>query len=245
MSMPRLAPLVLAAHGSPHPAHRPAVLSLRDAVARASGGGRVEVGWLGFDQPHLTDAAAAAASRVGTPAWAGGPSAVVVPLLLTAGYHARVDVPEAVRDVPGVVVSAVLGPDELLAAALDRRLREAGARPRDRVVVAAAGTSDRAARAQTEQVAALLAARRAGPVGTAYATGPGERVSAAAARLPGRGPVFVATFLLGPGTLADRLAEDAAQAGGRATAPLGTAPEVIELVLRRWRDAAGPAARAA
>ena len=230
MTAPVLAPLVLAAHGSPHPGHAPAVLMLRDAVAAATScPRRVQVGWLGHGEPALADAVAAAGS------------CVVVPLLLTEGHHARVDVPAAVRGVRGAVLSPVLGPHPLLAAALARRLHEAGARPGDRVLIGAAGSSDDAARGQSEQMAELLAERWHGPVGTAYASGPGDRVAAAAGRLPARTgrALFVATFLLGPGTLADRLARDAVRAGGTATAPLGTAPEVLSLVLERWATCSG------
>jgi sirohydrochlorin ferrochelatase len=225
--------LVLAAHGSPHSAHAPWVRALRTAVAATADGEPVEVGWLGFSSPSLTDAVRAAAAH-------GERQVAVVPLLLTEGYHARVDVPAALLGVPGAHQRPVLGPDPLLAEAVMRRLAEAGAHPGDAVVLAAAGSTDAAARAQCEELAAMVGARRGQPVRTAYATGPGPQIVesiGAARRVAGTGPggrVFVATYLLGPGALADRVAAQAAAAGAVATAPLGTAPEVVELVRRRW-----------
>ena len=233
-------PLVLAAHGSPHAAHGPAVLALQQAVAAARPGTSESVGWLGFDSPTVGEAAAVASTQRGGDGWVA-----VVPLLLTDGYHARYDIPTALAEVPGAVQQPVLGPDPLLADALLRRLAELD-RAYDSVVLAAAGSSDPAARLQCEQAADLLALRLGVPVPTGYATGPGPSVVEAIARSravrPG-GRVVVATYLLGPGTLADRVAEQARRAGSVASAALGTAPELVELVVRRWlAPALAPAA---
>jgi sirohydrochlorin ferrochelatase len=231
-------PLVLAAHGSPHAAHGPAVVALRAAVAAARPRTSVTVGWLGFDSPTVGEAAAEASARAGLEA-----AVSVVPLLLTDGYHARHDIPAALADVSGAVQQPVLGPDPLLADALLRRLVELG-RAYDGVVLAAAGSSDPAARLQCEQAADLLAQLVGMPVPTGYATGPGASVVEAVERARRRnGRVVVATYLLGPGTLADRVADQARRAGAVASAPLGTAPELVELVLRRWlAPALAPAA---
>jgi sirohydrochlorin ferrochelatase len=233
-------PLVLAAHGSPHASHGPAVLALRDAVAAARPGTSVSVGWLGFDSPTVSEAAAVASARTDRDGWVA-----VVPLLLTDGYHARHDIPAALAEVSGAVQQPVLGPDPLLADALLRRLDETG-RANDSVVLAAAGSSDPALRLQCEQAAELLALRIGAPVPTGYATGPGPSVREAVGRARAARPscrVVVATYLLGPGTLADRVADQARQAGSVASAPLGTAPELVELVVRRWlAPALAPAA---
>jgi sirohydrochlorin ferrochelatase len=234
--------VVLAAHGSPHAAHGRAVLALRDAVAATRPGAVVTVGWLGFASPTVTEAAVHAATR-SRDGWVS-----VVPLLLTDGYHAQHDIPAALASVPRAVQQPVLGPDPLLADALVRRLRERGARPQDRVVLAAAGSSDASARLQCEQAADLLAARLGDRVPTGYATGPGPSVAeavaqAAADRAPRGGGVLVATYLLGPGALADKVAAQARAAGAVASAPLGTAPELVELIARRWlAPALAPAA---
>lgn len=55
----------------------------------------------------------------------------------------------------------------------------------------------------------------------------------------------MATYLLGPGALAGRIAAEAAAAGATATLPLGTAPEIVELVRARWLGPALAAVRVA
>ena len=232
------APLVLAAHGSPHPAHRPAVDALRRAVAAATGAD-VRVGWLEHARPSVPAAVRAAAL--------GGRRPVVAPLLLAAGHHARVDLPRLLRDLPVVRLAPVLGPDPLLAVAVDRRLREAGAQADAHVVLAGAGSSDPDALAQVEEVGALLAELRATTVTCAYASGAGDRVDAVVRRLAARGRrVVVATYLLGPGALADRVRRRALAAGAEVVSePIGVAPELVELVRRRWAASGVAASRPA
>jgi sirohydrochlorin ferrochelatase len=95
-------------------------------------------------------------------------TAVVVPLLLTAAYHSKSDIPAqlaAARDATAgaldVRCADTLGPHPLLVAALERRLREAGVpvdsaadRAATSVVLAAAGSSDPAANATITDLAA-------------------------------------------------------------------------------------------
>jgi sirohydrochlorin ferrochelatase len=66
-------------------------------------------------------------------------------------------------------------------------------------------------------------------------------------RRAGARRVVVATYLLAPGFFADRIAASARAAGAAAvSAALGAAPEVAELVLRRYEQAlARPAAATA
>lgn len=119
-------------------------------------------------------------------------AAVVVPLLLSSGYHDRVDLPAAIRAVrPGTAHAAVLGPDPLLAVALADRLEEAGWRPGDAVVLAGAGSSDPDAVRSVHDQATLLSTellRRGGactPPGAARvqpgSAAPGARTPAAGA----------------------------------------------------------------
>jgi sirohydrochlorin ferrochelatase len=160
----------------------------------------------------------------------------VVPLLLAAGFHASVDIPRMLVGVRKVLVSATLGPDPLLAAALMRRLSDAGTPKEDPIVLAAAGSSDDYAVAQVEAVAASLRELRPGPVRTGYLAGDGPPLSETVGELArGGDPVTVATYLLSPGTLADRVAEVGRAAGAhKITSPLGAAPEVITLIRERW-----------
>ena len=56
----------------------------------------------------------------------------------------------------------------------------------------------------------------------------------------GDDPVSVATYLLSPGALADRVAQESRAAGAyKVTAPIGVAPELVELIRVRWLSAGG------
>lgn len=169
-----------------------------------------------------------------------GRRVVLVPLLLSSGYHDRVDIPAAVRAArPDTVRAPVLGPDPLLAVALADRLAEAGWRPGDAVVLAGAGSSDPGAVAPVHEQAALLATELTHRSGAAAAVTTGFGSSAqpdvatavAAARAAGASRVVVSPYLLAPGFFSTRLVESGAD---RVAAPLGVHHAVTELVLRRY-----------
>ena len=171
---------------------------------------------------------------------------VVVPLLLSSGYHDRVDIPAAVASVrPDAVRARVLGPDPLLAVALADRLAEAGWRAGDAVVLAAAGSSDPDAvasvRDQADLFEAELSRRLRAPVppvpvtvGFASAAEPDVATAVAMARTGAARRVAVAPYLLAPGFFADTLPDAGADL---LAAPLGAHPAVVDLVLRRYRQA--------
>ena len=216
-------PLVLAVHGSAHPAYRAAIEAIRDSV-----GGDVRLGWLDHEQPDLAVAVAAIdADRV-----------VVLPLLLAAGYHARVDIPLLLAAASHAVVTRPLGPDPLLARALLRRAGEAGAAPSSALVVAAAGSSDPRALADVEVVVAELARLHTAAVRVGYLSGPGRPVDEAVRGLVDEGhEVLVLTYLICPGRLADTVRTTALAAGARAVAPpIGSCPEIAEVIRQRWRE---------
>jgi sirohydrochlorin ferrochelatase len=181
---------------------------------------------------------------------------VAVPLLLTAAYHSKADIParlaEARTSHPGleVRVADTLGPHSLLIAALERRLREAGVPVRDAtaraatsVVLAAAGSSDPAANATIAALADRWARERGWQaVVPAFASAagprPAEAVTALLAAAGAAGPVVVATYLLAPGFFADKIRDGALGAGASAVSGvLGACPEVAQVVLDRY-DAA-------
>lgn len=216
------APALLAvAHGSRDPRAAPANAELLAAVAARLPGVAVRLAFLDHGPPDVGTALARLAAE-------GACGAVVVPLLLTAGYHSRVDLPRALAGAPlPVGYGSVLGPDRRLATALAGRLAEAGVPADAPVVLAAAGSSDPAAQAQVRRMAELLGVRRSGPVTAAFATQAGPTVPAAlAAAGPG---AAVAAYFLAPGRLLDRV--------GAASAPLGAHPAVADLVAQRYRAA--------
>jgi sirohydrochlorin ferrochelatase len=160
---------------------------------------------------------------------------VVVPLLLTSAYHAKVDLPgllaRAALDNPGVRLTqaGVLGPHPLLFELLRRRLAEADADPSASVVLGAIGTSDASANAELADVAATIGAS------IGFATGSPD-ISEVVDGLRARGSrqIAIASYVLAPGTLPDRFATTNADI---VTRPLGAEPEIVDVVLERY-DAA-------
>lgn len=180
---------------------------------------------------------------------------------------------EASAAMPGLDIryGRPLGPHPLLIRALDRRLAQAGgqgagngpgadvsvtcpghcaAAPGDTaVVLAAAGSARAAANADVARVAAQWqAARGWRAVVPAYAAAASPTPAQAVTALlrAGAPRVVVATYLLAPGFFADRVAHGARQAGAAVVSgALGAAPEVAELVLRRYAEALAQPARPA
>ncbi|MFG2058301.1 sirohydrochlorin chelatase [Micromonospora sp. NPDC048930] len=234
------APVVLVAHGSRDPRAAEATRALARAVAAARPGAPVLPSWLDHTAPGpaavLRELAAAGHSR-----------AVLVPLLLTAAYHRKVDIPAAVaaaREAGAPIdvrVAEVLGPadgevDPKLLAGLRRRLAEARPDGYDGLVLAAAGTRDARARGSVGRVAAALGADLGVPCRVSYASAAPPAAGAAVAKLRAGGAhrVAVAAYFLAPGLFHDGVVAAAGEAGAVAVAdPLTDLPELADLVLRR------------
>jgi sirohydrochlorin ferrochelatase len=159
-------------------------------------------------------------------------------LLLSAGYHVRVDIARAVDAAGGLAVAAeALGPDPILVEILRQRLDECGAGPDDPVVLAAAGSSDPRAGGDVEQIAAALAERRGTPVTAGFLASArptvGEAVARARSANPGR-PVAIASYLLAPGNFSGRLE---AAGADRVAQPLAPHLDLARLALRRFDEA--------
>ncbi|GGM44756.1 cobalamin biosynthesis protein [Micromonospora sonchi] len=233
-------PVLLVAHGSRDPRAAEATRALARAVAAARPGAPVLASWLDHTQPDPAQALRRLAA-------AGHPRVVLVPLLLTAAYHRRVDIPAAVaaanRSGPPirVRVTDVLGPvgdevDPALLAGLRRRLAEADPGRFDALVLAAAGTRDAAARGSVGRVAAALGAALDTPTRVSYASAAPPDSGAAVTRLRAAGArrVAVAAYFLAPGFFHDAVTTTARTAGAVAvSAPLTDTPELVDLVLRR------------
>ncbi|MEU2620000.1 sirohydrochlorin chelatase [Streptomyces sp. NPDC007157] len=229
--------LVLVAHGSRDPRALTTVRALMDRVRALRPGLRVHLGHLELNEPPLQDTLAAL----------GDTPAVLVPLLLSRGYHVRQDIPETAAASPARTrVAAPLGPHPLLADTLRARLLEAGWRPRSAsaVVLAAAGSRDPDSKVDTNRMARLLAARLGVPVLPAYASAAAPTVQEAitALRARGRHRIAVASYFTAPGRFSTQCA---AQAPWVAAAPLGAHVSMAELVLHRYRRALGTQAAAA
>jgi sirohydrochlorin ferrochelatase len=172
---------------------------------------------------------------------------VVVPLLLTQAFHAKVDVPQAIKEAaerhPGlkITTSAILGLESFFLEILDIRMREAlkAARVRelDALVLAGAGSSDPVANQAVARLARLWGTRHKLPVTAAFASAapPTTGEAVRAFRSEGRRHIAVASLFLAPGLLPDRAKELALEAGAVAVSdPLGAHPELARVVLARY-----------
>jgi len=226
MTYPMSRPVLLAvAHGSRDPKAQQTVRSLAAAAGELDPGVEVRTAFVQNAEPSLAGALAAAAQR----------HVVVVPLLLSAGYHLSQDIGE-VATRAGVPVAAPLGPGPELVPALAGRLRAAGVPAGTPVVLAAAGSADPRAAGDARNQATLLASHLQAPVLAAFASAARPTVGEAIAALADRtgGPVAVASYLLAPGVFHDRLR---ASGAGWVSAPLGDHPAVAAQILDRFRNA--------
>ena len=172
---------------------------------------------------------------------------VVVPLLLSEAYHARVDVPAAIEAASarhdGLLIRAsqVLGLEQVLLQVLDHRLRSALANGRvrelDALVLAGTGSSDSLANQAVTRLARVWGAHHKLPVMAAFASTvpPATGEAVRAFRAQGKRHLAVGSLFLAPGRLHDRAGELALEAGAIAvSAPLGAHPLIAELVLARY-----------
>jgi sirohydrochlorin ferrochelatase len=218
--------LIAAAHGTADPRGIREVHELVRLMARRRPDVPVSLGFVDVDVPALPGLV----HRV----VADSNQAVVVPLLLSSGYHVYVDIAAEVHRWRGRVDAApALGPDPVLADVMADHLGDLS--QIDRVVMAAAGSSDRRALQDCNETARLLSARIDRPVEVGYVSGAGEHLSSVLARTPGR--VAVATYLLAPGFFADRVRRIAADRP--VSAPLGADIRIADLALRRYESALG------
>lgn len=168
-------------------------------------------------------------------------AAVVVPLLLSAGYHVHVDIAEALDGHHDAVRSDVLGCSRDVMEILVRRVRDAGAVHGDQLVLATAGSRDPRARVEIDRAARLLGQLWGAPVRVGNIAAGGPTVADAVADIRDRVPaarVVVASYLLTPGTFWHRLHACGADAVSK---PLLTAdapdPRLVRLVTRRFAEA--------
>lgn len=249
--------LLLVAHGSRDPRHEVTINQILSATRASRPGLDVRVGYLDHNGPSVAEALGALGRDVTTShVMAYGHRAVAVPLLLGNAFHGKVDVPAALEAAAlqtgvSVELADVLGPDpELLPAALRavHRAARVAPGPDSGLVLACAGTTDPSAKAALNRLALRWRRSIGADVRVADAAKTGVRVADAVASLRAAGcsRVDVAAWFLAPGLLLDRATAEAIDAGADSVAaPLGSAPEVVATVLRRFDAAAGRAIRVA
>lgn len=217
--------VILLAHGSPDWRSAEATRALAATLQSRSFGSTVRAAFLQHDAPNLTDAVTALLRD-------GHTDIVLVPAFLSGASHVRNDVPaavEAAEHATGVQLSLSdpIGPDGTLLAALDRVL------PPGPAVLATAGSTDPDARRALARIAATWAEQRQAAVIVAYASQAEPDVATALQLLEEETGerAGVASFVLFPGVLPDRIA--AAAADRVVSAPLYSALETVTLIESR------------
>jgi len=232
--------LVALAHGSRDRRSAATIKALVDEVRAMRPDLRIEPAFLELSKPSFGTA-------VDKLVRAGYDEIVVVPLLLTEAYHAKVDVPEAIAEATArhdglrIRATTVLGLETVFLEVLDRRLRsalkDARVRELDALVLATAGSSDALANQAVARLARLWGTKHKLPTVAAYASAapPATGEAVRQFRAEGRRHVAVGSMFLAPGFLPDRAAELALEAGAVAVSePLGADPEVARTILARY-----------
>ncbi|MGI8680513.1 MAG: sirohydrochlorin chelatase [Jatrophihabitans sp.] len=213
------APRLLAvAHGTASVPGRTTIDQLLAAVAAARPSVHVELCFLDVLDPRLPGALDDT-----TPT-------VVVPLLLSTGYHVQSDIPAAVALYPRTSVARHLGPHPLIVDALLERLGAVGAD--DSVVLVGAGSSRSQGTDELARTAELLGEQLDRPVAIATMAADLTRVLGGPPA-----PVRVATYLLAEGRFVTTLRTAARDVGATVSGPLGAHPAIVELVCTRYDEA--------
>ena len=221
--------LLAISHGTASPEGQAAIERLVAVVADRLPDVVVRLGHVDVQQPDV------AASLDALPA---DEPVVIVPLLLSAGYHVRVDLRQQSAGREGVAIAPALGPDPGLVDVLADRLGAAGLDNDDAVVLAVAGSSDDRANEDCRTIGAMLAERLAREVTVGFLAAADPRLGLAVGEAAQTGRrVVVANYLLAPGyfhDLAVRLA-----AGAPVARPLldddEPAASLVDIVVDRYR----------
>lgn len=220
--------LLAVSHGTDDPDGARSIAALVARVAERLPDVDVRAAFVDVQQPDAASALAAIEGPV-----------VIVPLLLSQGFHVHHDLHGIAVHRADAVVTDALGPDALLAEVLAMRL--AGiARPESPLVLAVAGSRDERSVADAEGMAALLRARTGRRVDLAYLAARHPDLPTALSAAP---DAVVATYLLGRGFFFDLAVR---KAGAHPiTPPLlddllpdqGIPDALVDLVIQRYETA--------
>jgi len=221
--------LIACSHGTDHPKGRAAITGLVHALRREAHHREVVPAYVDVQEPSIDEVVRSTVGR-----------RIIVPLLLSSGYHVNVDIARAAHSDPMVSAVAPLGPDWILAEIGVRRLLEVGAGSDDTIVLASAGSRNKQALDDVSKAARLLSAVWGGRVHVGSIGGGDTPIAEAVdiARAYGH-RVVVSNYLLAPGNFDDRLQDCGADV---ITSPLldgGTPdPRLVSLALARSRSLA-------
>lgn len=176
--------LLAVSHGTDSARGAAAIAGLVERVAARLTGVDVRAAFVDVQQPDAATAVRAIEEPV-----------VIVPLLLSIGFHVRVDLGEVADAHPHATVTPPLGPDPRLADIL--ATRAVAGRP---IILAAAGSRDPASAPACEKAAALLQERVDVPVHLAYLAARTPNLRAMAPRHP---DAVIVPYLLAHGFFHD------------------------------------------
>jgi sirohydrochlorin ferrochelatase len=170
----------------------------------------------------------------------GFDEAIVVPLLFTEAYHARIDVPTAVGNAQqdtGVALrlAGILGMGEEVLLALEDSAARARIAAHEAILLYAVGSSRAAANEAVHDLARRWSERRIGPVWAGFGTVGVPTAGEVLRRATSEGRrIGVVPLFLAPGLLLDQVTGEAYTMGAQVASPLGTA--LAELVLQRYLE---------
>lgn len=236
--------LLLVGHGSRSPASKAEMQQLGDLVAAALPGVAVDIGFLEMTDPPAGPVLDRLVNH-------GCRRVVVLPLMLLAAGHGKSDVPAVVLEGRGrhprtdIVFGSPLGVAHDLVGLLGRRVDEAGGHGLPLLVVAR-GTSDPDANAEAHRAARLVAEWTSAPflhVAFTGVTWPLVPDGLDVAHRLGLHRVALAFWFLCNGRLIERARQDVGDFTARTGVEvvdagyLGPDPEVVPVVVQRYRDA--------
>ena len=218
--MPTRPRLLLVAHGTASVPGTRMTEDLADLVRSLRPGTPVDLCYLDLVEPRLADALTAEPT-------------VVVPLLLSTGYHVESDIPAAVGDRPRVRIARHLGPDPLVVDAVADRVgaAAAGAGP-GTVFLVGAGSRRLSARGELLAAAEQLGGRLGREV-LVHTMADDLRAAFASAAAP----ITVATYLLTQGRFVDDIRAAAAGLEVTVSEPVGAHAALARLVWQRYDEA--------
>jgi len=242
-----LPPLIGLAHGSRDPRAARMIAAVMCAVSDLRPGLVAVPAFLDLTEPDLT--AAVRALQDGVLVEGRGPAAeaIVLPLLFSEAFHARVDAPTAVvqaEEATGVRLrlGEILGMGEDVLLALQDSAGRAHIAAHEAILLLAVGSSREEANVDVHDLADRWSRRRPGPVWAGFATTGEPQASAVLARATAaRHRIGVVPLFLAPGLLLDGVAREAMAIDAEVAEPLGIA--LAGVVLQRY-DEAVAAARA-
>jgi len=230
-----LPPLIGLAHGSRDPRAARTIADVMRAVQALRPGLVAVPAFLDLSEPDLT--AAVAALQEDMPV----ADAIVLPLLFTEAFHARVDAPTAVREsqeATGVELrlGGILGMGDDVLLALEDSAGRAHIASHEAILLLAVGSSRDEANLAVHDLADRWSRRRLGPVWAGFATTGEPQASAVFERATAeRRRIGVVPLFLAPGLLLDATARQAMAIDAEVAEPLGTS--LAGLVLRRYDEA--------